>query len=434
MAVERVRLALGRAAAQGAGRPHELVELRERVAGPCRRDLEWQQHGKLLLGQWHRAVRLAVDDRDRRAPRALTRDREIVGLVADRRPRRRDLAGGRRPSLARDAPSLSDAPSVREAPSSAGRRSAITSSVRSCSGIPNTAVAPKRPSTPGEISTGRGGRPRAPAACGRYRPARTCVRRANFAPGPRAELLDALANIGRGRPRVDLRMLRRDQHEPRLRERVGVRREHGQARRAGAPGRAAGSARPRLRRRGRARSAGWPARPRPICRRRRARRAGGRSPPCRRSRAGTRSGARSGEPGCGSASRGRPRPGSWQASSGRCRTSRRCRSRGTSPAWSSVRNSHCDQRYMIASRAHERLAPSRRRSRGAQAVRSCARRNARPTRSGARRRRLRRARRAGRRRRSRRQTAPRPRVRARNVRRHRRSSRSGRGRCGCCPR
>ena len=87
VAVERVDLAPSRAIAARARGVHEVRALRERVAAAGGRDVDREHHGKLLLGDRHRAAALAVHDRDRRSPRALARDREVLGLVADGGPR-----------------------------------------------------------------------------------------------------------------------------------------------------------------------------------------------------------------------------------------------------------------------------------------------------------------------------------------------------------
>ena len=82
VAVQRVGLPPRRPAAGGAGRLHELLQLGQRIAGAGGAQVERQQHGQLLAGHGHRAALLAVDDRDRRAPGALARDREVEGAVA----------------------------------------------------------------------------------------------------------------------------------------------------------------------------------------------------------------------------------------------------------------------------------------------------------------------------------------------------------------
>jgi hypothetical protein len=71
--VHRVGLAPGRTAAFGARRVDELGDLRERRV-PLAAELGHlgQQDGQAVGGQRHHPVRLAVDDRDRRAPVALS--------------------------------------------------------------------------------------------------------------------------------------------------------------------------------------------------------------------------------------------------------------------------------------------------------------------------------------------------------------------------
>ena len=85
MAVERVGLAPGGAAAAGAVDLHEVLALCQRIAGTGGLEIEGQQDGQLLCRHGHGATGLAVDDRDRRAPGALAGDREVVRAVAHRR-------------------------------------------------------------------------------------------------------------------------------------------------------------------------------------------------------------------------------------------------------------------------------------------------------------------------------------------------------------
>ena len=212
VAVERVGLALGRAAAQRAGAFDELSQLGQRVAGAGRRDVERQQHRQLLLRQRHRAVLLAVDDRDRRAPRALARDREVLGLVADGRARLRtrgrlvagfeagtpSRASRRERRCARRAPRRCGRP--RGCRTRRSRRSGRRRRVRSA-----RVAAPDR---------------RAPALCAECRSAGSrAASRELRSQAARAQLLQPLAHLGLDGPGVDLAgACGRDQHEARLRE------------------------------------------------------------------------------------------------------------------------------------------------------------------------------------------------------------------------
>ncbi len=219
VAVQRVGLTACRAAAAWTGRLHELPRLGERVAGARRRYVERQEHGELLPGHSHRAAVRAVDDRNGRSPRALARDREVIGPIALRGTSRREDRRGGRGGLRR-----------RRAAYACSRlrvsRSAIMPSVRSSSGMPSTAVAPKRPSTTGEMSTGSRPSPEgAPTrVAGVDQGDRVGVARAALEP-TRAQLLQALAHLRVGGPDVDVGVLGGDQHEARPLEGVRVWRE-----------------------------------------------------------------------------------------------------------------------------------------------------------------------------------------------------------------
>ena len=85
-----------------AGPPHpgqvrldELRQLGQRIAGAGGVDVRGQHHRKLLARHRHDPAALAVDDRDRRAPRALPRDREVGRPVADGRASLRRRAAPR---------------------------------------------------------------------------------------------------------------------------------------------------------------------------------------------------------------------------------------------------------------------------------------------------------------------------------------------------
>ncbi len=94
-----------------------------------------QHHRQVLLRHRHRAALLAVDDRDRRAPVALARDREVVGPVARRLAGALGRGGRRSPR-----------------PSSVGAAAASTRSIR--------AAMPRSASSIGGDAE-RGGRPEA---------------------------------------------------------------------------------------------------------------------------------------------------------------------------------------------------------------------------------------------------------------------------------
>ena len=82
VAVERVGLAPRRAAAGRAARLEEVGALGQRIAFAARLDVARQHDGQVLDRRRDDAALLAVQDRDRRAPVALARDREVVGAVA----------------------------------------------------------------------------------------------------------------------------------------------------------------------------------------------------------------------------------------------------------------------------------------------------------------------------------------------------------------
>ena len=97
--------------------------------------------------------------------------------------------------------------------------------------MPNTAVAPKRPSTAGEISTGSGP---SPAGAGSERPVSiNAIARASrelrSRPPERSSSRRSRTPASGAHASIS-RVLGRDQHEARLLQRVGVRREHRQRR------------------------------------------------------------------------------------------------------------------------------------------------------------------------------------------------------------
>ena len=293
---------------------------------PVGRDVERQQHRQLLArARARRRSRLAVDDRDRRSPRALAGDREVVGAIAHRRARSAPPVGraasvrGARPRSAARSP-LAPSPAARSA--TRRRQQGARRSARRCGRAresPSTAVAPKRPSTTGEISTGSGSPPAARAG---VRPVSisgiaSASRELRSRPPERSS---SRRSRTRGSPpSVDVGVLGRDQHEAGQLERVGVGGEHASS---AVPSAAAQVDLDAVHAAEHEALAGERVLVPGRCRR--ARPGGGRSPARTRSCADTTAGAGSGARGCGSASTGRPRPGSWRGSSGRCRTSRRC--------------------------------------------------------------------------------------------------------------
>ena len=83
--VHRVGLAPGRAAALGAGGVDERrVGLERVLAAAGVVDRVGQPHRQLVERDRHDAVRVAVDDRDRRAPVALAADQPVAEPVVDR--------------------------------------------------------------------------------------------------------------------------------------------------------------------------------------------------------------------------------------------------------------------------------------------------------------------------------------------------------------
>ena len=215
MAVERVRLALRRPVAERAFRVHEVGKLGQRVAGARRRDVERQQQRQLILRHGHSAVRLAVDDRNRRAPRALPGDREVIGLVANGGARRGGLVPAsrcmrRRAVLARATHQL--------------RQAGSDHLVRTV----ELGHAEHRRRAEAPVDGGRDEQRQQTGARRRVQPVarvdqrdRPGVARAALQ-AARAQLLQALAHRRVGGPRVDLGMLGRDQDEARERERVRV--------------------------------------------------------------------------------------------------------------------------------------------------------------------------------------------------------------------
>ena len=216
VAVERVGLASCRSATARAGGVDELVELGQRVAGARRAQVEGQDHRQLLARDGHGAALLAVDDRDRRAPRALAGDDEVRGAVAHRlaRASRHRSSGGRRSC---GCPLSSASPSgLSMSGTSRPSRRAITSSVRSSVGTPSTIVGPKRESTSGETSTGSG----APSAPRTTRPVSitgivSASRELRSQPPERSCSSCSRTRVIGG-PHVGVWMARGHQHEARL--------------------------------------------------------------------------------------------------------------------------------------------------------------------------------------------------------------------------
>src|SRR5260370_23336707 len=87
--IERVGFALARPPAFWARRVDELGNVRERRLAGARRLIVsdiGQHHRQLLVGYGHDSAILAVDDRDRASPVALSRNQPVAHPVADRRP------------------------------------------------------------------------------------------------------------------------------------------------------------------------------------------------------------------------------------------------------------------------------------------------------------------------------------------------------------
>ena len=133
--------------------------------------------GSCSFGTRHGAVRLAVDDRDRRAPRALARDREVVGLVADRRAWRRRRC---RPSRSLSAVGLGGCERVRSR-RGARRSPRRCGRPRGCRTRPSRRSARRRRARSAPAAAPP---PQGPAACGRCRSAGSRRRRASCARRP----------------------------------------------------------------------------------------------------------------------------------------------------------------------------------------------------------------------------------------------------------
>ena len=98
-----------------------------------RGDVPRQHDRQVRLGHRHRAAGLTEDDRDRRAPGALARDREVVGAVALRLAGARHRLGGRRLPVLRP-------PLLRS--STRSMRAGESRSDSSTTGMPKAAVGP----------------------------------------------------------------------------------------------------------------------------------------------------------------------------------------------------------------------------------------------------------------------------------------------------
>ena len=296
-----------------AGPPHdghshleEVGPLEQRVALGADGEVVGQAHGELVQPQRHRPAGVAVDDRDRRAPGALARDREVGGAEALRRPR--------------DQRRLLPAPDAGVPQRAAGRGGVGELLEDRLVGAVDGRDAEHRGRPEARVDRGRdqhGQRTRDPG--GEDREARLDDRHllelavVALPPGV-AQAVELLAHARRRRPALDLRVVGREERELGRRDGAGVGRE--QRRAAGRP--ASWRPAPR-RRRGRARSAARRSRP---CSRRSARRGGGRSPRRRRSRGRTTASAGRAAPARGSASTGRPRPARGRAPCCSSRTSR----------------------------------------------------------------------------------------------------------------
>ncbi len=411
VAVERVGLAPRRAAAARAGGLQEVGALGQRVALAGRLDVARQHHRQVLDRDRDHPALLAVQHRDRRAPVALARDREVIGAVAGRlarlqaggRAAAERLAGRARHPRRDRLVGLIDA-------GDAERGGGAVAGVDDRRDEERQRCRPPATSTEAPVSiTGTAEASRALRSQPPERSSSSCS-----------------ATAGSAAQRSSVGMARREQHEAGLAHGVRVRGEDLQAVAVGAaeveldPVAAAEDV-----------ALGLQRELVPVGR---AGRGCGRSPRGRGTGAGTRSGGGSAAPCCGSASSGRPRPAARPASSGRCRTSRRWRRRGRSarPRRGSGRataTSGTEPR-----RSCRRRGRSRRRSRVASSARASAPRSARPTRPAACRARSPPSPPAGRRRRSRSRRGPRRRGRGGSARRRRRSSSPGRGPCAGCPR
>ena len=155
---------------------------------------------------------LAVDDRDRRAPRALARDRRSPRPCSAPPDALAAAAPARRRRSALGAPSVA---AVARAARARRRRSPRRCGPRA--GMPSTTVAPKRASTSGEISTGSGS---PPSGAGSVRPVSisgivSASRELRSQP-PERSCSSCSRDAGSLRPALGLGVPRGDQHEARL--------------------------------------------------------------------------------------------------------------------------------------------------------------------------------------------------------------------------
>ena len=324
MAVEGVGLALGGAAAAGTVDVDEVGALGERVAFAGRGDVARQHHRQVPLGHRHRPTAVAEDDRDRRTPGTLARDREVVVAVAFRllAP-----AGGAAPASSSSRPSSDTRPSCgrsprrpRPRPGCRTPRSDRSGRRRSVRRVPAAAPGGSGDRCPG-VDDGTAG-----VAGGASQPPERICSSASRAAAPvaQASTSGGAARAGPSGPGRG----RRGAGEDAQRGVAGTAQIHLDAVAAAEDVALVFSARS--------------SQPR-ACR------GCGRSPPDRESCGGTRSAGGSGAPGCGSASSDRPPPGAGER-----------RLAGVAPVDGGVvavnqigleqlRKSHCDQRYCPSS-------------------------------------------------------------------------------------
>ena len=227
MAVERVGLPPGRAAAARTGGVDEVRALGQRVAVAGGRRSSGSSTGSCSRGTGTVPQRLAVDDRDRGAPGALARDREVLGLVAHGRAGA-DARASSRAGAARSSPCGRHPPR----PKALGDHlvGAVALGNAEDGGRAEAAVDARRDEHRQQaVARGRG---QGAAGVDQRDRAR---RRASCAPGrPSAAPPAASRTLRIAGPGVDLGMLGGDQHEARRLQRVGVGREHGQGSPSGA--------------------------------------------------------------------------------------------------------------------------------------------------------------------------------------------------------
>ena len=206
---------------------HELLALGQRVAGAGRGMSSGSSTGSCSRGTGTVPQLLAVDDRDRRAPRALAGDREVVGAVAHRGRRRecpsaRGGASRRRPAGVARGRSAS-----RELDAEPPRDHLVGAVAR---GTPSTTVGPKRASTSGEIEHRQRATRRGRATTRRCRSrGSSSASRALRSQPPERSCSSCSCTAGSAAHASTSGWRGRHQHEARLAERVGVRREDASA-------------------------------------------------------------------------------------------------------------------------------------------------------------------------------------------------------------